>query len=124
MKRVSPVLLPEARSFSLDFHPISHRGEDSVQENHYIPCRGQAAPSVQTFFAREHEKQVLCYANAILTPISAVGNRRFTELNLDELPVIGGDDSGKLLGRLRRQDVITVDNSRLMTQKRASVEQS
>jgi hypothetical protein len=66
VKRLSPVLLPEARSFSLDFHPIPHRGDDSLLENHYIPCRGQAAPSVQTFFAQEHEKQVLCYANANL----------------------------------------------------------
>ena len=66
VKRLSPVLLPEARSFSLDFHPIPHRGEDSLLENHYIPCRGQAAPSIQTFFAQEHEKQVLCYANANL----------------------------------------------------------
>ena len=66
VKRLSPVLLPEARSFSLDFHPIPHRGEDSLLENHYIPCRGQATSSVQTFFAQEHEKQVLCYANANL----------------------------------------------------------
>lgn len=36
-------------------------------ENHDIPCRGQACPSVQTFFAHEHEKQVFCYANANLT---------------------------------------------------------
>jgi hypothetical protein len=57
VKRLSPVLLPEARSFSLDFHPIPHRGDDAILENHYIPCRGQAAPSVQTFFAQEHEKQ-------------------------------------------------------------------
>jgi hypothetical protein len=66
VKRLSPLLLPEARSFALDFHPIPHRGEDSILENHYIPCRGQAAPSVQTFFAQEHEKQVICYANANL----------------------------------------------------------
>jgi len=66
VKRLSPLLLPEARSFSLDFHPIPHRGDDSVLENHYIPCRGQAAPSVQTFFAQEHENQVMCYANANL----------------------------------------------------------
>jgi hypothetical protein len=66
VKRLTPLLLPEARSFSLDFHPIPHRGEDSVLENHYIPCRGQAAPSVQTFFAQEHEKRVICYANANL----------------------------------------------------------
>lgn len=67
VKKLSPILLPEAKSFSLDFHPIPYRGEEAVLENHYIPCRGQACPSVQTFFAQEHEKQVFCYANANLT---------------------------------------------------------
>jgi hypothetical protein len=67
VKKLSPVLLPEAKSFSLDFHPIPYRGDDAVLENHYIPCRGQACPSVQAFFAQEHEKQVFCYANANLT---------------------------------------------------------
>ena len=67
VKKLSPVLLPEAKSFSLDFHPIPYRGDEAVLENHYIPCRGQACPSMQTFFAQEHEKQVFCYANANLT---------------------------------------------------------
>jgi len=67
VKKLSPVLLPEAKSFSLDFHPIPYRGDEAVLENHYIPCRGQACPSVQAFFAQEHEKQVFCYANANLT---------------------------------------------------------
>ena len=67
VKKLAPVLLPEARAFSLDFHPIPYRGEEAVLENHYIPCRGQACPSVQTFFAQVHEKQVFCYANANLT---------------------------------------------------------
>jgi hypothetical protein len=67
VKKLSPILLPEAKAFSLDFHPIPYRGEEAVLENHYIPCRGQACPSVQTFFALEHEKQVFCYANANLT---------------------------------------------------------
>jgi len=66
VKKLSPVLLPEAKSFSLDFHPIPYRGDEAVLENHYIPCRGQACPSVQAFFAQEHEKQVFCYANANL----------------------------------------------------------
>jgi hypothetical protein len=66
MKQLAPVLLPQATSFSLDFHPIPHRGEEAVLENHYVPCRGHASPSVQTFFALEHETQVFCYANANL----------------------------------------------------------
>lgn len=67
VKKLSPVLLPEATAFSLDFHPIPYRGEEAVLENHYLPCRGVAGPSVQTFFAQEHKNQVFCYANANLT---------------------------------------------------------
>jgi hypothetical protein len=67
VKGLSPLLLPEARSFALDFHPIPYRGEDAVLENHYLPCRGQAGPSIQSFFAQEHENRVFCYANANLT---------------------------------------------------------
>jgi hypothetical protein len=67
VKKLSPLLLPEASSFSLDFHPIPYRGDEAVLENHYIPCRGQAAPSVQSFFATEHKNHVFCYANANLT---------------------------------------------------------
>jgi hypothetical protein len=67
VKQLSPLLLPEARSFSLDFHPIPYRGDEAVLENHYLPCRGQAGPSVQSFFAQEHENHVFCYANANLT---------------------------------------------------------
>lgn len=67
VKKLSRLLLPEAKSFSLDFHPIPYRGEDAILENHYVPCRGQASPSIQSFFAQEHENQVFCYANANLT---------------------------------------------------------
>lgn len=67
VQKLSPVLLPEAKAFSLDFHPIPYRGHEAVLENHHIPCRGKACPSVQSFFAQEHEKQVFCYANANLT---------------------------------------------------------
>jgi hypothetical protein len=67
VKQLAPLLLPEANSFSLDFHPIPYRGDDAVLENHYIPCRGQASPSVQSFFAQEHKNHVFCYANANLT---------------------------------------------------------
>lgn len=80
VKQLSPLLLPQARSFSLDFHPIPYRGDEAVLENHYIPCRGQAAPSVQSFFAQEHENHVFCYANANLTRAEQPGEvLRFVE---------------------------------------------
>jgi hypothetical protein len=66
IRRVAPVLLPEAKSFSLDFHPIPYRGDEALLENHYIPCRGVACPSVQAFFAQEHKNHLFCYANANL----------------------------------------------------------
>lgn len=67
VKRLAPVLLPEADAFSLDFHPIPYRGDEAVLENHYIPTRGTAHASVQSFFAQEHQSRVFCYANANLT---------------------------------------------------------
>lgn len=67
VKQLSPILFPEADSFSLDFHAIGHRGEDSDLENHYQPMRGKAGPSVQTFFAMEQKTKVFCYSNANLT---------------------------------------------------------
>ena len=39
--------------------------------------------------------------------------KRFTELNLDELPVVAADDPTKLLGMLRRRDVIAYYNEKL-----------
>ena len=67
VRRLSPLLLPGATDFSLDFHPIPYRGDEAILENHYIPDRGTAHPSVQSFFAQEHDDRVLCYANANLT---------------------------------------------------------
>lgn len=67
VKKLSPVLFPEANSFSLDFHAIGHRGEETDLEKHYQPMRGQAGPSVLTFFAMEQKSRVFCYSNANLT---------------------------------------------------------
>lgn len=67
VKKLSPLLFPEANSFSLDFHAIGHRGEETDLENHYQPMRGQAGPSVLTFFAMEQKSRVFCYCNANLT---------------------------------------------------------
>jgi len=63
---LAPLLCPEAQAFCLDFHPIPYRGDPEVLENHYLPTRGKAGPSVQTFFAHEPRSRLLCYANANL----------------------------------------------------------
>jgi CIC family chloride channel protein len=39
--------------------------------------------------------------------------RRFTEQNLDELPVVDADNDSRLLGMLRRRDVIACYNQKL-----------
>jgi hypothetical protein len=67
VKSLAPLLFPQAQAFSLDFHPIPYRGDPTGLDQHFIPTRGQAGPSVLTFFAQEHESRVLCYANANLT---------------------------------------------------------
>lgn len=73
IKKLSPLLFPEANSFALDFHAIGHRGEETDLENHYQPMRGKAGPSVQTFFAMEQKSKVFCYANANLTRVQQPG---------------------------------------------------
>jgi len=64
---LAPLLFPDAQEFCLDFHAIPFRGEPEVFENHYLPTRGKAAPSILTFFAYEPQSRVLCYSNADLT---------------------------------------------------------
>jgi chloride channel protein, CIC family len=43
--------------------------------------------------------------------------KRFTQLNLDELPVVDAKDPGHLLGMLRRKDVIGRYNETLLAHK-------
>jgi hypothetical protein len=64
---LAPVPFPEAQAFSLDCHAIPYRGEPEALENHYLPLRGKAGPSILTLFAHEPKSRVLCYANANLT---------------------------------------------------------
>lgn len=64
---IGAALFPAADTFSLDFHPIPSRGDPTGLDQHYLPLRGSAGPSVQTFFALEQESRCLCYANANLT---------------------------------------------------------
>src|SRR5262249_29215879 len=50
-------------------------------ENHYLPLRGKAGPSILTFFAYEPKSRVLCYANANLTRADQAGELlRFVEI--------------------------------------------
>jgi hypothetical protein len=80
VRGLAPLLFPEAKAFSLDFHPIPYRGEDTGLDRHYLPRQGKAGPSVLTFFALENVSRVLCYANANLTRADQPGELlRFIE---------------------------------------------
>jgi CIC family chloride channel protein len=48
--------------------------------------------------------------------------KRFTELNLDELPVVDPQDRAHLLGMLRRKDTISLYNRRLADLKQTAIE--
>jgi CIC family chloride channel protein len=52
-----------------------------------------------------------------------VALKRFTSLNLDELPVIDPEDSGRLLGMLRRKETIAAYNQQLVKLKQSSEEE-
>ena len=77
---LAPLLFSQGDTFSLDFHAIPFRGDPAALENHYLPRRGKAGPSVLSFFAQEQESRVLCYANADLTRADQPGElMRFVE---------------------------------------------
>jgi hypothetical protein len=79
-RALAPLLFPQAKAFSLDFHPIPYRGDPTGLERHYISRQGKAAPSVLTFFALENDSRVLCYTNANLTRADQPGELlRFVE---------------------------------------------
>jgi hypothetical protein len=71
--RLLPRLDPRPDAFSLDFHAVPHRGEDHGLENHYVPLRGKAVPSILTFFAQAVDSRLLCYSDATVTRDRAAG---------------------------------------------------
>jgi hypothetical protein len=71
--KLLPRLDPEPNAFSLDFHSIPHRGEDNGLENHYVPMRGKAVPSILTFFAQAVKSRLLCYSDATIVREQAAG---------------------------------------------------
>jgi hypothetical protein len=78
--RLLPMLDPRPDAFSLDFHSIPHRGENNGLENHYVPMRGKAVPSVLTFFAQAVNSRLLCYSDATIVRDQAAGQLlRFVE---------------------------------------------
>jgi hypothetical protein len=73
VSRLLPRLDPQPDAFSLDFHSVPHRGEDNGLENHYVPMRGKAVPSILMFFAQAVKSRLLCYSDATVTRGRAAG---------------------------------------------------
>ncbi|MCA1696545.1 MAG: hypothetical protein LC749_18485, partial [Actinobacteria bacterium] len=73
ISRLLPRLDPRPDAFSLDFHPIPHRGEDNGLENHHVPMRGKAVPSILTFSAQAVKSRLLCYSDATVVRDQAAG---------------------------------------------------
>jgi hypothetical protein len=67
VSKLGALLFPQPEAFNLDFHAIPYRGDQASLDNHYLPLRGKAGPSVLTFFAQEQKSRTLCYGNANLT---------------------------------------------------------
>jgi CIC family chloride channel protein len=69
--------------------------------------------------------EVLVVADIMTTPVIAVTvaddlnqvMRRFTQKNLDEIPVVEAGDSPRLLGMLRRREVIEAYNARISSER-------
>ncbi len=53
-------------SFNLDFHSIPFRGAEPDLENHWVPMRNRALPSVMAFVAQVAGRRVICYATTNL----------------------------------------------------------
>jgi hypothetical protein len=51
-------------SFNLDFHAVPFRGDQPDLENHWVPMRNRALPSVMAFVAQAAGRRVICYATA------------------------------------------------------------
>ena len=51
-------------SFNLDFHAVPFRGDQPDLENHWVPTRNRALPSVMAFVAQAAGRRVICYATA------------------------------------------------------------
>ena len=60
-------------SFNLDFHAIPFRGAEPDLENHWVPTRNRALPTVMAFVAQAAGRRVLCYATANVLRAEADG---------------------------------------------------
>jgi len=112
---------------------IVHRLAETTQ--HYFPVVDEAGNMVGIFSDDDvrsylYDETLWRLANArdvMTTEIVKVSPdddlntalQRFTSLNLDELPVVDAEDSGRLIGFLRRKETIAAYNSRIVKHRQA-----
>lgn len=116
----------------LSLEDIVHRVAENHQ--HYYPVEDADGKMVGVFSADDvreylYDESIWKLANArdvmisnylYVTPQDDLNTAmvRFTELNIDELPVLEDAESRRLLGMLRRKETIGFYNRRLIEQKR------
>jgi transposase len=66
-------------SFNLDFHAIPFRGTKPDLENHWVPMRNRALPTVMAFVAQVAGRRVICYATANVLRAEADSLVQFAE---------------------------------------------
>jgi CIC family chloride channel protein len=73
----------------------------------------------QTLWRLANARDVMTSRVVTVTPSTDLNTalKRFTELNLDELPIVDARDPSRLLGMLRRKDVIARYNQSLLARK-------
>lgn len=138
--RVSEVFRPNAQLLTV---PERRSLEDIVHllattQQHYFPVVNDAGEMVGIFSSDDvrswlYDETIWKLAVAediMVTKIVSVtpdddlntALRRFTAINLDELPVLDPKNSGRLLGMLRRKETIGFYNRRLLEHKQSVTE--
>ena len=80
--------------FDLDFHAVTHWGQDPALEKHYVPTRSQRARSMLTLFAQDTGTHNLVYANA---DISKASQAREPIAFCDHWKTVSGNDPRMLI---------------------------
>jgi chloride channel protein, CIC family len=126
------ILVPEAMSLDEIVHTLAKTTQQ------YFPVVDAnnrlvgifSADDVRTWLYNETIWQLAVARDVMISKIVSVtpdddlntALERFTQLNLDELPVLDPDDPGQFLGMLRRKETIAAYNRRLMEHKQRVAE--
>ncbi|MCC9656388.1 chloride channel protein [Rhodopirellula halodulae] len=126
------ILIPEATTLDEIVHCLADN------QQHYFPVIDHqkrivgifSDDDVRTYLFNDSIWRLAVAADVMTTKLVSVtpdddlntALKRFTSLNLEELPVIDADEPGKFLGMLRRKETISAYNRRLMEHKQTAAE--